>query len=658
MVQVSPVPPTLTHPPNLQGTAPPNQGATDPHTSHESQVSPVPPTLTHPAVILLAISLVISPAWDRKSDSTSASPTPSSASTQPTTSAPAPAHDPAKATEARELDPPAADGSLAPNIYETPDGFGLSWLEPVGDGEGYALRFAESDGMSWSAARTIARGEEFFANWADLPSVVRTGPDRLLAHWLRKSGDATYAYDVVMARSRDGGETWNPLGSPHADGTKTEHGFVSLVPGEQSTTAIWLDGRETVDDGPMTLRTTTIDARTSVVAAEGGGPVERPATVLDRRVCDCCATDAVRVGGKLVVVYRDRSGDEVRDISVVRRVDGEWTDPTLLNRDGWTISGCPVNGPALAGDGSAVVATWFTKADERPRVRAAISEDEGRAFSDPIPIAGSDGERTPMGRVDVTLTGDDAVVSWLDGPADGAGDARVMVRRIGLDGALGRPVVVAETAAERSSGFPKIVATSGQVALVWLGSEETGKLHASILAVDDLPEAGSAPPAKRGRAATRPAAQMPEFEARGLGTDETVQLEPTGDPTLVNLWATWCAPCRDELPVLQKVADRWGSKGLRMIGLSVEERDQRGTIADFVDARSMPFDVWFAPDTPALSAFGADAVPATFVYDRDGILIWSHDGAFTDEQRAALATKLESRLPDTASSGASAGEKN
>ena len=68
---------------------------------------------------------------------------------------------------------------------------------------------------------------------------------------------------------------------------------------------------------------------------------------LDARVCDCCQTAAVATQRGLLVAYRDRGPDEVRDISVVRFESGRWTEPHPLHSDGWKIAGCPVNGPAM-----------------------------------------------------------------------------------------------------------------------------------------------------------------------------------------------------------------------------------------------------------------------------------------------------------------------
>jgi hypothetical protein len=202
--------------------------------------------------------------------------------------------------------------------------------------------------------------------------------------------------------------------------------------------------------------------------------------VIDEQVCDCCSTAAVQTAGGLVVAYRDRSGEEVRDISILRRAEGAWSAPRPLHRDGWTIPGCPVNGPALATDGSEIVAAWFTAADGTPRVFAARSPDAGASWSPPVEIDGD----SPLGRVGVALTADgDAVVSWL------AADGGVRLRRVDREGPPGRPVLLAVTAATRASGVPRLVASGDRLHVAWVEADGEGprRLRFARLASDDLP---------------------------------------------------------------------------------------------------------------------------------------------------------------------------
>ena len=112
-----------------------------------------------------------------------------------------------------------------------------------------------------------------------------------------------------------------------------------------------------------------------------------PESLLDPRACTCCQTSAVRnEAGNIIAVYRDRTAEEIRDISVVRLVEEEWTDPETIYGDGWEIAGCPVNGPAIDALGTYAVVVWFTGANGEAKARIAFSRDGGASFEDPLQL--------------------------------------------------------------------------------------------------------------------------------------------------------------------------------------------------------------------------------------------------------------------------------
>jgi hypothetical protein len=200
-----------------------------------------------------------------------------------------------------------------------------------------------------------------------------------------------------------------------------------------------------------------------------------PETILDGRVCDCCQTDAAVAEGATVVLYRDRSSEEVRDISVVRLVDGTWSEPRPLARDGWEINGCPVNGPAVAAAGREVAAAWFTAANEKSRVSVAFSADSGATFRPPIVV--DDGR--PLGRVDVVLLAQEvALVSWLEQAPKGV---ELRVRQVSPDGVRGDSLTVADSGAARSSGFPRMVESAGEVVVTWRDRSEPPTVRTAVL---------------------------------------------------------------------------------------------------------------------------------------------------------------------------------
>jgi hypothetical protein len=133
--------------------------------------------------------------------------------------------------------------------------------------------------------------------------------------------------------------------------------------------------------------------------------------LLDRRNCDCCQVAATRTARGPVVAYRDRTEDEVRDIAVVRRVNGAWTEPAIVHDDHWQIAACPVNGPALASRGDTVVIAWFTAGH---RIRLACAGLQHRCGSD-LRGAAAYRRQEPGRAVDVEMLDDgSAAVSWLE----------------------------------------------------------------------------------------------------------------------------------------------------------------------------------------------------------------------------------------------------
>ena len=118
-------------------------------------------------------------------------------------------------------------------------------------------------------------------------------------------------------------------------------------------------------------------------------------------------TDAAVTADGPIVVYRDRSDDEIRDISVSRLIDGKWSDPVPVHRDNWKIQACPVNGPAIDARGRDVVVAWFSAVGNQPKAFAAFSKDAGRSFGPPIRLDGG----VTLGRVDVVLLPDGSAIA-------------------------------------------------------------------------------------------------------------------------------------------------------------------------------------------------------------------------------------------------------
>ena len=353
---------------------------------------------------------------------------------------------------------PTPAGSAEPNL--TVDEAGrvyLSWIERSSDSLA-TLRLAVLDGEQWSEARTIAADRNLLVNWADFPSVRALPDGGVAAHWMVRSGTVGFTYDFLVAQSSDQGRTWTTPVKPHRDGVAAEHGFTALYPAAGGGVgAVWLDGRKYASKEPGAVHEMML-AHTTVAKDGTLGPED----ILDSRICDCCQTSLAIASSGPVVVYRDRSETEVRDIAIIRRVDGAWQAPALVHADGWTIKACPVNGPAVAAIGERVAVAWFTGARDTARVLVAFSSDAGATFAAPTRVDAGN----PAGRVDVELdrTGT-AIVSWIE---RGNGDtARVQVRRVRPDGSADAPITVAMASASRAAGFPRMALRGDDLFLAW-----------------------------------------------------------------------------------------------------------------------------------------------------------------------------------------------
>jgi hypothetical protein len=414
-----------------------------------------------------------------------------------------------------EIESPAPTGSAQPQLADAHDGgVILSWLER--HGSGHRFRFAIRRDGRWSTPVTIAEGDRFFANWADVPSVVRLPDGSLVAHWLQTSGPGKYSYDVLLRHSSDEGRTWSAPLVPHGDGTETEHGFVSIVPWPGTRFGdrfgvIWLDGRDFAKHGgshgeagmkaEMSLRATVPERMVGgkVTAASGGPSASAPVTawtlgedmLVDSRVCECCPTAAARTSRGVIVAYRDRSPREVRDIAVARFENGRWTEGKVVQADNWQIPGCPVNGPALAASGARVALAWFGAPENSARVQVAFSSDGGMTFGKAVRV--DDG--VPLGRVALAMLEDGSVlVGWLEylkpqapepaspkrpePSAAKAGtrpqaqpQAEFRVRRLDAAGVRGEALTVAGVTSERASGYPRIVRSGSLVTFAWVAGD-------------------------------------------------------------------------------------------------------------------------------------------------------------------------------------------
>lgn len=348
----------------------------------------------------------------------------------------------------------AGEGSALPFLFSNDKQTFLSWVAPVSDTL-MALSFSTWNEDQWSPPEEIIRDRDWFVNWADFPALVEN-KGNLLTHLLKKSSSGTYSYDIKLNLRQKGGGSWQTDLPLHSDNTPTEHGFVTTLPYKDGFFVTWLDGRNTIENGKGERGAMTI--RAAEVSIDGTINNEM---MLDARTCDCCQTTAAITSNGPVVIYRDRSDDEVRDISIVRHVAGEWTSPKSIHEDRWQLKGCPVNGPKAAVQGNHLAIAWFTGANALPMVNLIFSKDGGATFGKPIRVD----EANAMGRVDLLLLNENlAIVSWME---TNNKQAELKALRINRDGTKGQTKLIAQMDASRKTGFPQMELVGDAVFFAW-----------------------------------------------------------------------------------------------------------------------------------------------------------------------------------------------
>jgi peroxiredoxin len=112
----------------------------------------------------------------------------------------------------------------------------------------------------------------------------------------------------------------------------------------------------------------------------------------------------------------------------------------------------------------------------------------------------------------------------------------------------------------------------------------------------------------------------PELVGTTLAGDTLALSSLRGAPVLLNLWATWCAPCRRETPYLQTLHERYRDRGLRVVGVTVDTRGAASAVRDFLDEFGVTYTILEDPDMVSMDRYAVIGLPATFLLDREGVI--------------------------------------
>jgi peroxiredoxin len=110
--------------------------------------------------------------------------------------------------------------------------------------------------------------------------------------------------------------------------------------------------------------------------------------------------------------------------------------------------------------------------------------------------------------------------------------------------------------------------------------------------------------------------KAPDFTLKSLSGENLNLTEQRGNITVINFWASWCGPCRKEMPILQKLHDKYTDLGVQVWGINVEQENQAGR--DFIKKISVNFPILFDEKNTLSALYQVDAMPTTVVVDRSG----------------------------------------
>jgi len=135
----------------------------------------------------------------------------------------------------------------------------------------------------------------------------------------------------------------------------------------------------------------------------------------------------------------------------------------------------------------------------------------------------------------------------------------------------------------------------------------------------------------------------PEYQATTLQGEAVTLASLQGKPVLLNLWATWCAPCRYETPFLQALYEERGPDGLEIVGVSMDTGDAKDLIEEFIEEYGVTYTILADPQMVGMEAYQVLGLPATFLIDREGVLRWMKFGPVSETDQSFL-NALESVL--------------
>lgn len=130
----------------------------------------------------------------------------------------------------------------------------------------------------------------------------------------------------------------------------------------------------------------------------------------------------------------------------------------------------------------------------------------------------------------------------------------------------------------------------------------------------------------------------PDVQLTNLSGQPVAISDFRGQVILYNAWATWCPPCKEEMPTLQAYYEAYKANGFVII--AIEDGQPIEEVRAFVDEHRLTFPVWPDPQHKATTAFRTNSLPTSFVIDRDGVVRLTWTGAISRARLEEYVTPL------------------
>ena len=122
---------------------------------------------------------------------------------------------------------------------------------------------------------------------------------------------------------------------------------------------------------------------------------------------------------------------------------------------------------------------------------------------------------------------------------------------------------------------------------------------------------------------------VPNFTLKLMSGKNFNSSDYKGKPILVNFFASWCLPCREEMPVLEKIVKEYEPKGVVFLGIAVDDTEVK--MKDFIEKYGVTFPVGLDKTSAIQKSFGIYGIPTTYFIDKQGVINYSHSGSVTEE---------------------------